>query len=134
MGQVTRTQFGCSKAIRLTNAQVIALPTTPFDIVAPRAGWQFVALAAMVRLNWTADYTNIDGDAEFSINELPPLIEGASGDTKVSDLLADASTKIALFRAVGPIVADTTVGQGPPVTVSVEISRLTDADFDTADF
>lgn len=52
----------------LTDAQIKALPSTPVEIIAaPGANKCIFPLFAMLRLAWTADYTNIDGTATISI-------------------------------------------------------------------
>lgn len=68
MGQVTRTNFGLTKIVTFTDAQIKALPTVPQTVIAaPGAGRAIFAMPALVQpclvslsLDWTADYTNID--------------------------------------------------------------------------
>jgi len=68
MGQKTRTRYGLCKRVALTNAQVLALPTTPFTLVAAKVGraWlpQFLAVALNPRV---ASVTNIDPTAAFTL-------------------------------------------------------------------
>lgn len=53
-----------SVTVTLTNAQIKALPTTPVQILAaPGASKIIFPMAAWLRANWAADYTNIDAGA-----------------------------------------------------------------------
>jgi hypothetical protein len=76
----------------LTNAQVLALPTTAITLVAaPGAGFALVPLHATLRLTWAADYTGIDAGAVLFVSggsgrSLGILSETVFGD--VSGLLA----------------------------------------------
>ena len=54
--------------VTLTNAQVLALPTTAVQLVAaPGAGKLLVPIHATLHLTWVADYTNIDAAASVSV-------------------------------------------------------------------
>jgi hypothetical protein len=87
-------------SVKLTNAQVLALPTTAVEIVAaPGAGKILVPFLAWWYVNWTADYTNIDPTAQVGIefgsaaaSSLAPFIETANKGNQVSNLLADGAS------------------------------------------
>ena len=75
----------------LTNAQVIALPTTSVQIVAAVPGAVLWPLFAHARLEWVADYGNIDAGAVLQIraggtDTVLPLYQGLQSG--VSGLLA----------------------------------------------
>jgi hypothetical protein len=89
----------------LTNAQIKALPTTPVEVVAsPGANKAIVAIRGLARLEWVADYTNVDVGAEMQIDGLGPL-------TDVAGLLALGHSSSAFFvptarsTAVGTFIA-----------------------------
>jgi hypothetical protein len=59
-------------SVKLTNAQVLALPTTPVQLVAaPGAGKVLIPFLAVFYLDWTADYTNIDAHAVLKVGYSP---------------------------------------------------------------
>lgn len=77
--------------VTLTNDQIKALPTTPFEIIAaPGANKIIFPLAAWLRVNWVADYGNIDvnTDLQFQVggNLLLSILEGAN--SSITSLLA----------------------------------------------
>jgi hypothetical protein len=89
----------------LTNDQIKALPTTPVEVVAsPGANKAIVAIRGLARLDWVADYTNVDAGAEIQIDGLGPL-------TDVAGLLALGHSSSAFFvptarsTAVGTFIA-----------------------------
>jgi hypothetical protein len=91
--------------ITLTNDQIKALPTTPVEVVAsPGANKAIVAIRGLARLEWVADYTNVDVGAEMQIDGLGPL-------TDVAGLLALGHSSSAFFvptarsTAVGTFIA-----------------------------
>ena len=85
-------------AVTLTNAQLLALPTTAVQVVAaPGAGKVIVPMLCWTHLTWVADYTNIDPAAGVGIqygtantSALAPLAESVNG--QVSNLLADGAS------------------------------------------
>jgi hypothetical protein len=57
-----------SATITLTDAQIKALPTTPFQLVAaPGAGKMILPQSAILILDWTADYASIDAACYMQI-------------------------------------------------------------------
>lgn len=69
MGEVTRTNFGIGSVTQLTNAQILALPTTPITLVEAIPGAIIVPhMIGFLLSPWVADYTNIDGAANLDIN------------------------------------------------------------------
>lgn len=81
-----------SKTVTLTNAQIKALPTTAVEIVpAPGANRIVYPFGAFLHLNWIADYTNIDADAQIKLVVLSSdLLIALREDTQsqVTSLLA----------------------------------------------
>jgi len=53
--------------LTLTNSEVIHLPTTPITIAPAVVGAVLYPLFAHARLNWVADYSNIDANAQLQI-------------------------------------------------------------------
>jgi hypothetical protein len=90
----------------LTHAQILALPTTPFELIpAPRAGQIIVPLHGLAVFNWTANYTNIDPNCRLSIvqensafaSDFVASITEAAIDSAVSILLANGESAITVF-------------------------------------
>lgn len=110
MGQITKTNFGIHKRTILTNAEVIALPTTAIQLVAGIAGKILLPVCAWLRLDWTANYTNIDAACILNIGGtwvfLAYLDQSISNDTKVSKLLADGADRSAFLGPLANIKAD----------------------------
>jgi len=82
MGQRTRTNFGVSKSVTLTHAQILTLPTVPITLVAAIPGGVILPhLISWILTPWVADYTNIDGTSNFGVNingaYTPPTLTGA---------------------------------------------------------
>lgn len=72
----------------LNDAQIKALPTTPFEVVpAPGPGYFSLPLSANLHLEWVADYTNIDGSAFLFIDDAP----GDQFITNLSEAVSSAS-------------------------------------------
>lgn len=94
-----------SASVTLTNAQVLALPTTAIQLVAaPGAGKILVPLLAWFYVNWTADYTNIDASAALGIeygttlaSALATFQEATDFGNQVSNLLADGASHAAVM-------------------------------------
>ena len=64
--QAVNTNYLCKADIALTNAQIIALPTTPITVVAaPGANKILIPWTAFLHLTWVADYTNIDASSQL---------------------------------------------------------------------
>lgn len=74
MGNVTRTRYGCSKTIQLTNDEIKALPTTLGAVLVPAIPDAVLqVIAAIVILSpWVADYTNIDPLAVIAVDITGP--------------------------------------------------------------
>jgi hypothetical protein len=68
MGKITRTNFGFVATRALTNAQVLAFEGAPIQILAAKAGVIRWPILACLRLEWAADYGNIDAQAQIKIN------------------------------------------------------------------
>jgi hypothetical protein len=92
----------------LTYAQIKAWPTTAIELVpAPGAGSMIVAISAVLRLTWVADYTNIDADCKLAVTQstvnanAPALLTilHENPDISVSGLLALGDSA---FAMVGP--------------------------------
>jgi hypothetical protein len=82
MGQVTRTNFGITKVIQFTNAQIKALPGTTPTLVAAITGKVILPhIISYILSPWVADYTNIDVAANVGVNinsaYTPPTLTGA---------------------------------------------------------
>lgn len=79
----------------LTNAQVLALPTTSQEIIAaPAAGELIFPILALLHLDWTADYTNIAAscaiDMEWGASAASPLsVFDNQGNSSLDVLLGD---------------------------------------------
>lgn len=83
MGQVTRTNYGCSKITTFNNAEIKALPGT-LPILVPAVLGKIILphIVAYKLAPWVADYTNIDGASNVSVNVNPaeypvPTLTGA---------------------------------------------------------
>lgn len=72
MGRITRTQFGCTKTIEITNAEIItasddgsllAVPGIPGKIMFP--------LCAFLRFDWVADLADVDAGGFLALGVLP---------------------------------------------------------------
>jgi hypothetical protein len=85
----------------LSNAQIKALQSTPVTLIAaPGAGKIIVPISVILSLEWTADYGNIDANADISV-----LPEGGDGNlvcaisesvnANVSGLLQGSESRIA---------------------------------------
>lgn len=108
---VTRTRQGLTRRTVLTNAQVLALPTAPTEVVpAPGIGRVIIPVLASFQLVWVANYTNIDATALILIQTtlfadviLSPGIQAAPF-VGVSSLLAsglpDAIVIANIFQAI----------------------------------
>ena len=133
MGRITRTNFGCTVTVDIPNASVLTLPTAGITLVSAIAGAVIFPIAALARLSWVADYTNIDAAAQFKIScgdlELTHLNETVAGST-VSDLLAAGGTfSVAFGGLLTPVsgnqtipiagLDDVAVGVGQPLTVFI---------------
>jgi hypothetical protein len=81
---------GSSVAVAtLTNAQVLALPTTPIQVVAaPGANKLLLFTNAFLRLVWAADYSNIDASVSLSLNLNTNTAAILSGSNDVGGLLS----------------------------------------------
>lgn len=86
--------------LTLTNAQILALPTTSLEILpAPGAGKIIVPFHAMLRMTYIGGTTNIDGSAKVAVvwgsgfdgNSLDVINEATSGGGKVSNLIASGT-------------------------------------------
>jgi hypothetical protein len=82
MGRITRTNFGITKIVQFTNAQIKALPGTTPTLVAAIAGKVILPhIISYILSPWVADYTNIDGAANVGVNingaYTPPTLTGA---------------------------------------------------------
>lgn len=119
----------------LTNAQVLALPTTPVQVIAaPGSGLLLFPIAGVLSLTWVADYTNIDATAEIFVGwpnashlsfEGLALSEAVASD--VSGLLGfgEGGIGVALFQQRAPGTGATFGAAGiddPPVMVDQPIS------------
>lgn len=102
----------------LTNAQILALPTTGVEIVpAPGANKTLVPLLCWLHLTWIADYSNI-GDTGYvgllygasGSGALATLAESAGG--QVSNLLADGASHSAFMSLFAPVATGITFGVG----------------------
>jgi hypothetical protein len=124
--------------VDLTNAQVLALPTTPVTIVSAVAGKLLLPTYAALWAKLTADYTNIDANCTVEIDlgnanadwALSPTVE-ASG--LASGLLASSGGNVIVFATqqfAGGVGAAATSfeaaesdwvadGVGQPITLSV---------------
>lgn len=105
-------------SVTLTNAQVLALPSTPIQtLAAPGAGLIRIPILAVVNLNWTADYTNIDGACELFFDVAGPeptnLPEMLETNGAISDLLAGGMNRIAWFGQKQRADANNTSAKSP---------------------
>lgn len=69
MGQVTRTNFGCSKITQFSNAAIKALADATVNLVEAIPGavlWPHVV--TFILSPWVADYTNLDGAGNVNVN------------------------------------------------------------------
>lgn len=87
------------QSVMLTDAETKALPTTPVTIVPAEIGILLYPLFAHARMQWVADYTNIDASALFQVR-----------------LGASSETLIPLSNAVGSSVSALLAGGGPDGT------------------
>lgn len=81
MGQITRTNFGCSKILSYNNAAIKALADRTVTLLAGIAGKIILPHIVCYTLKpWVADYTNIDvtANVEVNINGVftPPTLTG----------------------------------------------------------
>src|SRR5678816_3265110 len=88
--------------VTLTNAQVIALPTTPITIVpAQGTGTIAVPIYATFYMNWVADYGNINATGrlgiEYSGSLSSALLSFEETGSEVSNLIADGATHLAFL-------------------------------------
>lgn len=82
MGRVTRTNFGLSKIIELTDAEIKAWADSFVEAVPKIQGRVLQPyMVCFILSPWVADYTAIDGAANISINtpttEFAPITLGA---------------------------------------------------------
>lgn len=70
MGRVTRTNFGLSKIVTLTDAQIKAWGDDSNVNIVPAITGRIIQpyLVAFILSGYVADYTNIDGGANVSFN------------------------------------------------------------------
>lgn len=114
---VTRTRQGLTRRTVLTNAQILALPTTSLSVpfgfeLVPAQGVNrvIVPMQAIVEFVWVADYTNIDGSAILMID-----IGGAglsfmsparnNPDGFVSQILAPGANALNTFQPLSVVPA-----------------------------
>lgn len=75
----------------LTNAQTLALPTTPVQLIAsPGAGKAIIPVYAYLHTHWVADYTNIQATAHMAVGASSTILEALDEtvSSAVSALLA----------------------------------------------
>lgn len=81
MGQLTRTQFGFTKTVRLTAAEIIAAfqgsDTASIILLDGEPGRIWFPVMGNIRSHWVADFSNIDGSCLFGVGVVDPL--GAAG-------------------------------------------------------
>lgn len=124
VSRATKADFMPSIRRVLTNAEMLALPTTPINLVAaPGVGKKLVAISTIITLkNWVANYTNIAANAELAIgnqHSFPTLMLQSQG-SQVSNLLAAGESAFNIALASMPSDQINTTSQ----------SGYLDADFD----
>jgi hypothetical protein len=71
MGRITRTNFGCTAKRTLTAAELIAAfaagNVATIEMVPARAAVYHVPLYGAIRIQWNADFGNIDGSAKAGL-------------------------------------------------------------------
>ena len=113
--------------VRLTHAQILALPTTAIQIApAPTATQLIVPMVAVAALDpWHADYTNINASSLIGVTYTSVIAEGGGvpsllsygdeskvGFTGVSPLLADGANSIVTFPVRGTVSGSLTYTNG----------------------
>ena len=109
MGQVTKTNFGLTKIVTLTNAQVINLPSTPIELIAAIPGAIVYPISAWMRLTWVADYGAIDAASALQVcwgfdssSSLVSIVERVGG---ISELLSAGKNRSAFMGIFSTISA-----------------------------
>jgi hypothetical protein len=121
-------------SVNLTNAQVLALPTTGVNVVAaPGANKLLFLFGAFMYLKWTADYTNIDANCILALGygtRASSSGTGLLGSNDVSGLLAFGEDGTAFLPGLGqvPALKTSVLGYGglddPPNLVNQPLTLL----------
>jgi hypothetical protein len=106
--------------ISIADADVKALVTTPYELVAAPGATKFIMpLMTILHLDWTADYTNIDAAAVLKTRlgaQLTSLqVLGEAASSAVTNLLAFGTSAFALLPLSWNEVYVSTTPQAPEV-------------------
>ena len=102
-GGARRSNFQHQRSVILTDAQIKALPTTAVTIVpAPGIGKLIIPQVAIARMNWTADYDNIDSVCALYVD-----LSGTFVGALFQETLSGVSSLLAGGGPDGTIVAFT---------------------------
>jgi hypothetical protein len=100
MGRITRTNFGLTRTTKVTNAQIIALPTMAVPVIPAKPNFCITPVLIALEFIWTADYTNIDANAACSFFVGDP----ANGNTIVGEAHENVGTQVSGTFAPGKSV------------------------------
>lgn len=105
MGQVTRTQFGCTKTVTLTNAEIIAASVAAIEIVPGVSGKILVPVLGILRFDWVADMGDVDAAivVNVDVNAQSPSFDFELHAYKNADVLfASGSSQFLPMFAEAP--------------------------------